>query len=202
VSRPAPLGDASTQLLLRLRLRLRIPRAGLDDATVTPLVDAGWAAPRGTDALRLTPAGRAEAEHRFLLAPDSDDHPPTARAYEQFLALNGRLLQICHDWDRHPGGSPNDHADPTYDWSVIDRLTALDEQVGPLLRRLGRAVPRYAGYRSRLRDARGRVEAGGTAWLSSERVESYHRVWWDLHEDLLLALGLDRASEPAGIGTP
>jgi hypothetical protein len=36
---------------------------------------------------------------------------------------------------------------------------------------------------------------GETEWLTSPRVDSYHTVWMQLHEDLLLALGRDRASE-------
>jgi hypothetical protein len=56
-------------------------------------------------------------------------------------------------------------------------------------------VPRFEGYRPRLRDARERVNEGEHEWLTSPRIDSYHTVWMQLHEDLLLALGLDRASE-------
>jgi hypothetical protein len=56
-------------------------------------------------------------------------------------------------------------------------------------------VPRFGDYRSRLRAARTRVEDGDAAWLTSPRIDSYHTVWMQLHEDLLLALGRDRAAE-------
>jgi hypothetical protein len=56
-------------------------------------------------------------------------------------------------------------------------------------------VARFATYRPRLRAARVRVAEGETDWLTSPRIDSYHTVWMELHEDLLIALGRDRASE-------
>jgi hypothetical protein len=57
-------------------------------------------------------------------------------------------------------------------------------------------VPRFAPYRERLRDARRRVANGESEWLTSPRVDSYHTVWMELHEELLAALGLERDKEP------
>ena len=94
-----------------------------------------------------------------------------------------------------PGGAPNDHRDPTYDWAVVDRLTAIDDRVGPILRTTARSVIRFGSYRPRLRYARERINDGEHEWLTSPRIDSYHTVWMQLHEDLLLALGRDRASE-------
>ena len=36
---------------------------------------------------------------------------------------------------------------------------------------------------------------GDTEWITSPSIDSYHTVWMQLHEDLLLALGRDRATE-------
>ena len=112
--------------------------------------------------------------------------------YESFGPLNREVLRVCTDWQVRPGGAPNDHVDAAYDWSVIDRLTAVDERAGPLLRRLGRSVPHFAPYRERLRTAQRRVVDGERDWFTSPRVDSYHTVWMELHEDLLAALGLER----------
>jgi hypothetical protein len=60
---------------------------------------------------------------------------------------------------------------------------------------LTRAVVRFADYRARLRAARRRVDDGESEWLTSPRIDSYHTVWMQLHEDLLLALGRDRETE-------
>jgi hypothetical protein len=40
-----------------------------------------------------------------------------------------------------------------------------------------------------------RVSEGERDWLTSPRVDSYHTVWMELHEELLAALGLERGSE-------
>jgi len=47
-----------------------------------------------------------------------------------------------------------------------------------------------------------RVDAGDTEWLTSPRLDSYHTVWMQLHEDLLLALGRDRSAEPDAVAEP
>ena len=112
--------------------------------------------------------------------------------YESFGPLNREVLRLCTDWQVGPGGAPNDHGDAAYDWSVIDRLTAVDERAGPLLRRLGRSIPNFAPYRERLRSARKRVVDGERDWFTSPRVDSYHTVWMELHEALLAALGRER----------
>ena len=156
------------------------------------LVDAGFAIRRRA-MLMLTPAGRAEADERFRLT--GPDEEAVQAAYDRFLPLNQGLLQICHDWQLRAGGVTNDHKDPVYDWSVIDRLVTLDEQTGPVVRSLGRQVSRFAQYRERLRGARRLVEAEEHDWLLSPRIDSYHTVWMQLHEDLLLGLGLSRAEE-------
>ena len=117
------------------------------------------------------------------------------QTYVGFLPLNRELLRLCHDWQVR-GGVANTHDDPIYDFTVIDRLVGLDERVGPIVRRLARAVPRFAPYRHALRDARRRVEAGESDWFASPRCDSYHTVWMRLHEDLLCATGVERSSEP------
>jgi hypothetical protein len=40
------------------------------------------------------------------------------------------------------------------------------------------------------------VDEGASDWFTSPRIDSYHTVWNQMHEDLLLALGRSRADEP------
>jgi hypothetical protein len=181
-------------LLHALRLQGKLPAPPADgDSGAARLVAAGFALARG-DVLVLTPAGRTEADARFCLAGGPDFEALQA-AYERFVPLNRRLLQLCTDWQVRPGGTPNDHHDQVYDWAVIDRLEAVDEQAGPLVRRLGRRIARFAPYRDRMREARRRLVDGESDWLLSPRIDSYHTVWMQLHEDLLLGLGRSRADE-------
>lgn len=177
-------------------LRLVGMTADPEDAAAEALVAAGHAI-RRRDRLVLTPAGRAAAESAARLDPGSDAEHAARRTYEGFLPLNAEILRACSDWQVRPGGVVNDHADATYDWSVIDRIVAIDERISVPVSRLGRSVGRFSGYRPRLRDALARVEEGEHAWLVSPTCDSYHTVWMQLHEDLLLALGIARGEEAA-----
>jgi hypothetical protein len=169
-----------------------VPDDGSDAAGA--LVEEGLAVRKG-DRLALTPRGREQADVRARLAEGSEEEATARRAYDAFLPVNATLLQVTTDWQVRPGNVPNDHADTTYDWSVIGRLEALDDQAAPVVRRLGRTVPRFAPYRDQLRAARGRVAGGEHEWFASPTCDSYHTVWMRLHEDLLLALGMERRYE-------
>ena len=146
---PAP-DDATFRLLHEVRLRGVVEVH--ETEIVAPLVDRGFVvhAARG---IRITAEGRVTHAAWARLTEGGDDEQVARRAYERFLPLNRELLRICSDWQVRPGGITNDHTDPRYDWSVIDRLQALDERVGPVVTRLGRSVDRFAAYRPRLRAA-------------------------------------------------
>jgi hypothetical protein len=192
ITDPTALPDDHRDLLHELRLRGLMPEV---DATLAdPLCDAGLAQRKGTF-LALTTEGRVVHAGWARLTMGSEAETAAKRAYDQFLPLNVELLQVSTDWQLRAGNVPNDHTDQHYDWSVIDRLGELDERAGPIVRRLGRTVERFAPYRPRLRDCLQRVKGGEHEWFLSPRCDSYHTVWMQLHEDLLLALGIDRAEE-------
>ncbi len=186
------LTDPSRLLLHELRLRGSIADPPAADADA--LCAAGLAQRAGPK-LAPTAEGRALAEQLSRLAAGSDAEAAAQRAYDQFLPLNIEVLRVSSDWQVRPGNVPNEHLDTTYDWGVIDRLSTLDERVGPILRRLGEKVRRFAEYRPRLSDALNRVSDGEKEWFVSPRIDSYHTVWMQLHEDLLLALGRERTDE-------
>jgi hypothetical protein len=191
-----PLSDRHWIGLHELRLRGVIVLT--DDPAQAELAGAlegaGFAARRGRK-LIPTPHGREVHAAWALLDPGSPEATAAERAYATFLPLNRELLHLCHDWQVRAGAA-NTHDDPVYDWTVIDRLVGLDERVGPVVRRLGRAVTRFEGYRPDLRAARRRVEAGESEWFASPRCDSYHTVWMRLHEDLLSGTGSVRDAEP------
>lgn len=147
----------------------------------------------------LTDEGRKEGER--LLAEELDRTEGLRQVmggiYRRFLALNGELLQICTDWQVSDidGGVLNDHGDEAYDAAVIDRLAAVDVQVQPVCTDLAQALDRFAHYGPRLTAALAHVAGGDTEWFTKPTIDSYHTVWFELHEDLLATLGLDRTSE-------
>jgi len=104
--------------------------------------------------------------------------------FATFLPLNEDLLRLATSWQA---------ADERKRWSLATELGALDDRTGVLLRSIAAVAPRFDGYRARLRAARRKVEDGDGDWLTSPRIDSYHTVWMELHEDLLLALGRSRA---------
>ena len=151
---------------------------------------SGWA---------LTPSGRAE--HRRLIASELDAagcRDAVHDAYESFLRLNAEMLAACTAWQLREVDHrqvPNDHSDSAYDAAVLARLRTVDEAVGPACAALGSCLERFSGYRTRLDRARVRVEAGQAEWFTRPDLDSYHSVWFELHEDLLATLGLERGAE-------
>jgi hypothetical protein len=57
---------------------------------------------------------------------------------------------------------------------------------------LGGALARFRPYRPRFDWAATRVQTGSLEWFTTPLIGSYHDVWMELHEDLLLTLGFDR----------
>ena len=147
----------------------------------------------------LTPAGRAL--HAELVAAELADagcEPEVETGYQEFLGLNPRLLTTASAWQlRQKDGQPvvNDHTDAAHDARVIGDLRALHTATAPVLDRLGSLLERFARYGARLSTAVDRVEAGDQDWFTKPLIDSYHTVWFELHEDLLSTLGKERASE-------
>lgn len=145
----------------------------------------------------LTPQGRALHASWARVADGTAAHAALVRFHHGFGELNVELLQICTAWQVLPSGATNDHRDRAYDWKVIDRLSGLHERAAPRVLRVARDVERFGGHARRLRRAhRELVDEGNGEWLTGTTVDSYHTVWNQLHEDLLLALGRERAEEP------
>jgi hypothetical protein len=181
---------------VRLRGLVEVDDGSERAVVVTQLVSAGLVVPVRRS-LRITTEGRAVHAQWARVSAGSEVESTVTRAYDRFLPLNVEFLRVCHDWQVRAGNVANAHDDPTYDWAVIDRLHALDERVAPVLRRLARAVDRFDDYPRRLRFALRRLQEGEQDWFTSPRIDSYHTVWMQVHEDLLLALGRERADEPA-----
>src|SRR5690606_5736728 len=114
--------------------------------------------------------------------------PEVDAAYEGFLEHNQRFLSLCTAWQLRTIGpgrfEPNGHDDPGYDAEVIGRLCATDDAIAPVLDRLSAALDRFGGYRPRLAEARRRIERGEGDWFVRPVIDSYHTVWFELHEDL------------------
>jgi hypothetical protein len=122
--------------------------------------------------------------------------------YRRFLELNPQLLRLCTDWQLYPPADnktppePNRHDNADYDAEVVARLGKVDSAAQPICAELSDALARFGNYGRRLAAARARVEAGEHDWMTKPMIDSYHSVWFELHEDLLATLGIERGSEP------
>ena len=151
---------------------------------------------------RLTTAGRSRGE--ALLADElaaAGARPQVEAGYATFLELNPLLLAVCTDWqvvDSPSGPVVNDHADPDRDRAVLERLEGIHERAVPVTRALAGSLWRFRGYAERLEVAHQRVRAGDHEWITAPSIDSYHTVWFELHEDLLATLGRDRSQERTG----
>ncbi|MEY2469867.1 MAG: hypothetical protein QOF21_2565 [Actinomycetota bacterium] len=154
----------------------------------------GWA---------LTRFGRDEdATLATVELNEADARGAVEQAYGAFLELNPQLLKLCTDWQLFPpldnktAPELNTHEDAAYDAEVLERLAKVDGAVQPICGGLADALARFGNYGTRLAAARAHVEAGEGDWMTKPMIDSYHSVWFELHEDLLATLGIERGSEP------
>lgn len=172
---------------------------GLPPAEVEPVLSAAVATGRAVEAkggYALTPLGRLALEGRYgLHFAERRDDPDFVAKYEAFERINIRLKQAITDWQTVTVGGQrvaNDHSDRAHDAAVIDRIGAIHEQVEPVLTALAGKLPRLKIHAAKLLRALEAAEDGDHGWISDIRRDSYHTVWFELHEDLLRIMGRER----------
>ena len=102
--------------------------------------------------------------------------------------------QLCTDWQMRDG-EPNDHTDLDYDRGCTDRLVELMSDSDRVIADLAGYLPRMSRYSSRLHDAAGCVGRGENNRFTGVMCESFHDIWMELHEDLIVMLRIDRVAE-------
>ncbi|MBZ2196792.1 transcriptional regulator [Occultella gossypii] len=148
----------------------------------------------------LTEDGKGENERELARERESADPGGViAATYREFLPLNASLQRACTDWQLKPTAldrlAPNDHTDADWDARVLDELTAIGAALAPLAERLTGVLVRFGGYHARFDTALERARAGRGEWVDGTDIDSCHRVWFQLHEDLIATLGVDRGAE-------
>ncbi|WP_407688191.1 MarR family transcriptional regulator [Mycobacterium sp. HUMS_1102779] len=148
--------------------------------------------------LRLSAEGRARLAQLLTDERKGIDAAAIAAAYDEFRAVNAEFKALMSNWQLKDG-QPNTHEDSGYDAAVLSRLDAVHETVLPILDLVSAQLPRLRAYAEKLGKALARVKDGDVAWLTRPIIDSYHTVWFELHEELILAAGLTREAEaPAG----
>lgn len=173
--------------------------SGLKSDTVTELVAQAVSKGRASEAngkYLLTPTGQVTLKAAYSKAYGALRRDENfVEAYEDFERINNDLKQAITEWQTiEIGGQTviNDHSDADYDSEVIDLIGDIHERVYIVFERLGRQESRLRRYREKLLSALEKAEDGDIRWVSDATIESYHTVWFELHEDLLRIMGRER----------
>jgi hypothetical protein len=190
------------RLLQAVRLKGRVRPADLaatldeDDAavdeTVKELTEVGLI--MEGKAVRLSPEGRVRLSELLTEERLNLDGAAFARAYVEFCSVNRDFKSLVSEWQLRDG-QPNDHVDAAYDAAVLGWLGGVHQSVLSVLASASEQLPRLNAYAAKLSAALQKIEAGDTSWFTRPLVDSYHTVWFELHEELIGAAGLTREDE-------
>jgi predicted transcriptional regulator len=189
-------------LLQAVRLKGRVNRADLAETLGEDPADVDSAVARLTESgllvndktVKLSPGGRARLGELLAQERKSIDKAAMRAIHKDFRAVNADFKAVVTDW-QVKAGEPNTHDDTEYDAVILARLDSVHQRVVPIVAAAAAQLPRLNAYSAKLQKALDRVKAGDTAWLSRPIIDSYHTVWFELHEDLILAAGLTREAE-------
>jgi hypothetical protein len=179
--------------LLRRLARAGVMSAGdLDSESLGRAVAAGHVAQDDSFCF-LTAEGEAALNDLYAHRVPAHERAAAESLLDTFTVFDPELKRIAQAWQLRPDGTKNVHDDATYDTTVLTQLFRLDDEVQLLLRgqptRLAEIVVPFA---DELAAARAAVEAGQADRFTSPDDDSYHSVWFRLHEDLLRTLGRRR----------
>jgi pyruvate,orthophosphate dikinase len=170
------------------------------DGPLAAMDSAGLVGPGRPLGVALTDAGNERAAE--LLAADraalGDER--VGRSLDSFQALDMRMKEAVQDWQlRSVAGElvPNDHSDASWDEHVFARLAEIHQEIEPRLGALAEALPRLSLYSLRLASALAAARDGDGRFVASPRVDSFHGIWFELHEDLIRLAGKTRGEEVA-----
>ncbi len=190
------------KVLQAVRLKGRIAPAdiaatvGEEPASVSDAVRAATEAGLLVEGktVRLSPEGRARLNELLAAERQNADQVAIADAYDKFRGINADFKALVADWQLK-NGEPNPHDDQEYDSAVLARLADVHARVTPVTAAFAGQLPRLARYSDKLAAALAKVQSGDTTWLARPIIDSYHTVWFELHEELILAAGLTREEE-------
>lgn len=168
--------------------------------TLAGLVEQGHASEGPGDRFLLTPDGTAAVEAAYE-AESVGARPVIEAQLERFHDLNLRFKEVVTAWQmRDVDGESvmNDHTDPTYDGQVIDQLAAeIHGGICEVLDGICETVHRLEAYRARFEVALAALRGGDQEMMAHPLRDSYHTLWFELHEELIRLSGRNRADEAA-----
>jgi hypothetical protein len=114
------------------------------------------------------------------------------------MLQDSRFKLLVADWQvRKVEGCEvlNDHSDQAYDDDVRERLCVFHREAMPLVDGVCALAARLRPYPPRFARASAAVASGDGSMIASPLKDSYHTVWFELHEELMHLSGRSRAVE-------
>ncbi|WP_213576027.1 helix-turn-helix domain-containing protein [Rhodococcus sp. USK13] len=131
----------------------------------------------------LTSTGRERHTELRSQQVSPDEVDALTVAYEAFLSPNREFKQLTTEWQTEAAGDIN---------RILPGLLQLHEQLGKVLLLAVSATPRMKHYQPQFDTALAAFRGGDAGALARPMSGSYHDIWMELHEDLLLTLGNER----------
>ena len=153
--------------------------------------------------LHVTPDGRAWLSGELNAERERIDRHAADSLYQRFMALDATFKQLVTDWQVKVSDGkrvPNDHADAAYDDGVRARFADFHQVVVILLPEILTLTARLRPFLKRFERAAAAVASGDGNMIASPLKDSYHTIWFELHEELIHLAGRNRATEEARSG--
>ncbi|BBX95419.1 MarR family transcriptional regulator [Mycobacterium lacus] len=186
-------------VLQAVRLKGRVSRPDLAATLNNDIADVAETVGRLTAAglliedttLRISPEGRVRLNALLAEERNGVDSAVLTAVYDDFRSVNADFKAVVTDWQLK-GGRPNTHDDAEYDAAVLARINGVHRRAVPIIEAAAEQLPRLSAYSAKLLAALDKVNGGDIAWLTRPLIDSYHTVWFELHEELILAAGMTR----------
>jgi pyruvate,orthophosphate dikinase len=157
--------------------------AMLKELAATGLID-------DAGAITVTPSGSAALTSWYARDRGRLDAATRNNLHAEFRPLDLRMKKIATAWQ---------DADSRDDWDArvvaTEALASLHGDTRRFFDRHQLLLPRLDEYRSRLSAAVEYVMNGETEYFVKVQLDSYHTIWFQLHEDLLRLLERQRDPE-------
>lgn len=134
------------------------------------------------------------SEERKALLERSGQKDKFIHYCEEFEELNREFKELVFRWQMKDEGGvlvPNDHRDVEYDFAILEKMKTIHERNKSLINNIASIFPLYKRFISRFERAYERLMSGEFAYMDKAR-ESYHNIWFELHESLLKLSGMSR----------
>jgi len=173
---------------------LGLPDSELQSA-INELVKKGLAR-KTNDAITISELGEREIENnRKVLLENCDRKDEFLEYCHMFEEINKDFKDLVTRWQlKEINGEliPNDHSDPEYDMAILECLAEIHEKTMKLLDKISEIFPFLRGYISRFEKAFSLLMSGNLGYMADPDKQSYHTIWFELHETLLRMSGMRR----------